>query len=199
MPVMSTVHAALCRSRPWRGIAGKAVLPWSLQGLEPHGDVLEIGAGSGAMAAALLRRDDEPTMTVTDFDSQMVEAASARLAEFGDRVTVRQADATSLPFPDGSFDAVLSWVMLHHTGAWEKALAEAVRVLRPGGYVVGYDLLSTPPTRLLHAAERSGSRAMRMPELLAVVGGLPVDQAIVSPALAGCAVRFRLRKRASRL
>jgi ubiquinone/menaquinone biosynthesis C-methylase UbiE len=87
----------------------------------------------------LLARYDRPTMTVTDFDQEMVDAASARLAKFGDRVTVRQADATALPFPDGSFDAVLSWIMLHHTVEWDKALVESVRVLRPGGHVVGYD------------------------------------------------------------
>jgi tRNA A58 N-methylase Trm61 len=56
-----------------------------------NGDVLEIGAGSGAMAAELLARYDQPTLTVTDFDQEMVDAASARLAAFGDRVTVRQA------------------------------------------------------------------------------------------------------------
>ena len=36
---------------------------------------------------------------------------------------------------------VLSWVMLHHTVEWERALAEAIRVLRPSGQLVGYDLL----------------------------------------------------------
>src|SRR5947207_11171444 len=128
MPAISRVHAALCRSRPWRAFAGNAVLPWSLQGFEPHGDVLEIGAGSGAMAAELLARYEQPTMTVTDFDPEMVDAAAARLTPFGDRVTVRQADATALPFPDESFDAVLSWIMLHHTVEWEKAMAECLRV-----------------------------------------------------------------------
>jgi 16S rRNA A1518/A1519 N6-dimethyltransferase RsmA/KsgA/DIM1 with predicted DNA glycosylase/AP lyase activity len=96
MPTMSRFQAAFCRSRPWRALSGNAVLPWSLQEFEPHGDVLEIEAGSGAMAAELLARYDQPTLTVTDFDQEM----SARLAEFGDRVTVRQADATALPFPD---------------------------------------------------------------------------------------------------
>ena len=79
---------------------------------------------------------------------------SARLSQFGDRVTARHADATALPFPDDAFDAVLSWVMLHHTLEWEKALAEAIRVLRPGGQLVGYDLLSTAPLRLLHRTRR---------------------------------------------
>ena len=43
--------------------------------------------------------------------------AQRRLAPFADRVTTRQADATSLPFNDDSFDFVLSWIMLHHVDA----------------------------------------------------------------------------------
>jgi ubiquinone/menaquinone biosynthesis C-methylase UbiE len=194
---MSRIQTTLCRSGPWRAFAGNAVLPWSLQEFEPQGDLLEIGAGSGAMAVELLARYDQPTMTVTDFDQDMVNAASARLAKFGDRVTVRQADATALPFPDGSFDAVLSWVMLHHTVEWETALAESVRVLRPGGHVVGYDLSSTAPLRLLHQGDGARLRMMRVSELRTVVRDLPVDQAILTPGLGGLVVRFLLRKRAT--
>ena len=69
----------------------------------------------------------------------MVEAARDALSEFGDRVDVRQADASQLPFPDESFDAVVSFIMLHHVIAWEKAVAEAVRVLRAGGRLIGFD------------------------------------------------------------
>lgn len=199
MPTMSRVQAAFCRSRPWRALSGNAMLPWSLQEFEPHGDVLEIGAGSGAMAAELLARHDQLTMTVTDFDQEMVDAASARLAAFGDRVTVRQADATALPFPDGSFDAVLSWIMLHHTVDWDKALAESVRVLRPRGHVVGYDLISTAPLRLLHQGDGVRVRMMRIRELRAIVRDLPIDQAILTPGLAGLVVRFLLRKRSTAL
>jgi ubiquinone/menaquinone biosynthesis C-methylase UbiE len=162
--------------------------------LEPHGDVLEVGAGSGAMAAELLARYDQPTMTVTDFDPAMVEAASIRLGRFGDRVTVRQADATALPFPDRSFDAVLAWVMLHHTVRWETALAECVRVLRPGGHVVGYDLLATRPLRLLHRRDGAELRLMRVDELRTTVSALPVDLAILDLAAARSVVRFLLRK-----
>jgi ubiquinone/menaquinone biosynthesis C-methylase UbiE len=194
MPTMSRIESAVCRSRPWRAFTGKAVLPWSLQGFEPRGDILEIGAGSGAMAAELLRRYDQSTITVTDLDQEMVDAASVRLAAFGDRVTVRQADATALPFADESFDAVLSWVMLHHTVEWEKALAEAVRVLRPGGHVAGYDLLAAAPLRLLHHGDADHLRLMRVDELRAVMRDLPINQAILAPSLAGLIVRFLLRK-----
>src|SRR2546423_13114432 len=98
MPTMSPLQRMVCGSRPWRAFAGKGVLPWSLQGFEPHGDVLEIGAGSGAMAAELLARYEQPTMTVTDFDPEMVDAAAARLTPFGERGTVRQGDGTAPPF-----------------------------------------------------------------------------------------------------
>jgi ubiquinone/menaquinone biosynthesis C-methylase UbiE len=104
-------------------------------------------------------------------------------------------NATSLPFLDGSFDAVVSWMMLHHTVEWEKALAEVVRVVRPGGDVVGYDLLSTPPLRLLHQAERARFRMIRFDELREAVRTLPVEQAVLTPSLAGLGIRFLLRKR----
>jgi SAM-dependent methyltransferase len=73
------------------------VLPWAPQGAHPAGDVLEIGAGGGAMAAELLATHPDIRMTVTDFDPEMVSAADERLARFADRITTQPADATSLP------------------------------------------------------------------------------------------------------
>lgn len=191
---MSRLQSALCRSAPWRGFARRVVLPWGLQGFEPRGEVLEIGAGSGAMAAEVLATYPDVRMTVTDFDDDMVRAASGRLSEFGDRVTSRQSDATTLPFPDGTFDMVLSWVMLHHTVAWETAVAEAIRVLRPGGSLVGYDLLSTAPLRVLHRGKHEHLRLIRLSGLRTALGQLPVDQAVLTLSLAGFTVRFSVRK-----
>ena len=93
MPTMSRFQAAFCRSRPWRALSGNAVLPWSLQEFEPHGDVLEIGAGSGAMAAELLARYDQPTMTVTDFDQAILTPGLAGLVAPIGRIAGRYADA----------------------------------------------------------------------------------------------------------
>src|SRR2546430_4244692 len=104
MPAMPPFEAAFCRSAPWRLFARRLVLPWALQAVPPRGRVLEIGAGSGAMAAQLLAMFDDITMCVTDFDDAMVTAAAERLALFSDRVECRQADATALPFADESFD-----------------------------------------------------------------------------------------------
>jgi ubiquinone/menaquinone biosynthesis C-methylase UbiE len=194
MPTMSGFEAAFCRSAPWRFVARRMVLPWALQGTHPNGEVLEVGAGSGAMAAELLATHPDIRMTVTDFDATMVGAAEKRLAPFAERTTAQQADATALPFRDNTFDFVLSWIMLHHTIEWEKALAEAVRVTRPAGEVVGYDLLSTAPLRALHQAEGARFRMMRLSELRETVHDLPVTQVILTPGPARFAVRFTLRK-----
>ena len=196
MPTMSRFQAAFCRSPVWRGFARRVVLPWALHGFRPGGDVLEIGAGSGAMAAELLAAYPSITMTVTDFDAAMVDSAKRRLEPFADRATARRADATALPFADDSFDVVLSWVMLHHTVEWEKALAEAMRVVRPGGSLVGYDLLSTQTMRVLHRTDREGIRVMRFPDLREVLGDLPLEDAALRTSVAGMVVRFTLRKSA---
>src|SRR5438067_10035008 len=191
MPAMSPFEAAFCRSAPWRLFARRLVLPWALQGIRPRGRVLEIGAGSGAMAAELLALFDDITMCVTDFDDAMVTAAAERLAPFGDRVECRQADATALPFADDSFDTVLSWIMLHHTMAWEKALAEAARVLRPGGRLIGYDLLASRAFELLHQAEGQGHRMIRRGELEPALRSLPLEDFHLQVGLGHLVVRFR--------
>lgn len=140
MPAMSHVESLLLRSRPWRAFATRAVLPWALGGERLTGHALEVGSGSGAMAAAVLDRFHDLQLTATDVDPQMVLAAGRRLAGYGERATVAQADASALPFADDSFDAALSFLMLHHVGDWEAALHELVRVVKPGGRVIGCDL-----------------------------------------------------------
>jgi ubiquinone/menaquinone biosynthesis C-methylase UbiE len=156
--------------------------------------VLEIGAGSGAMAARALASSSHVTMTVTDFDPAMVRAARERLAPFGTRAACGRADATALPFRDGAFDAVFSFVMLHHTLRWEGALAEAVRVVRPGGHVVGYDLLANAPLRRLHPPDDAEHRVIEAHELRDVLAALPLDRADFRPSRRGFVGRFLLRK-----
>src|SRR6266496_3441789 len=105
-----------------------------------------------------------------------------------------QGDATRLPFRDGRFDAVLSFIMLHHVIDWEAALAEAVRVLRPGGVLIGYDLVASRPARWLHQAEGAGHRLMTRAQLRDRLDDLPVETTTLRPGLAGLVVRFRARK-----
>jgi ubiquinone/menaquinone biosynthesis C-methylase UbiE len=130
MPEMPATAKALCTSPPYVLLARRFLLPWALRGVRPDRDLLEIGAGSGAMVAALLDRYPRIRLTATDFDDDMVAKTRQRLSAYGERASVQQADATALPCDDGRFDLVLSFAMLHHVGSWEQALAETVRVLR---------------------------------------------------------------------
>ena len=150
VPEMSASAKTFCTSSPYRLLARRVVLPWVLQGVRPTDEVLEIGAGSGAMTAGLLARFPDLTVVATDYDPEMVAGASRSLSSWSGRVTVGEADATDLPFDDGRFSLVLSCAMLHHVVGWEHALSEATRVLSPGGQLVGFDLLHVAGTKLPH-------------------------------------------------
>jgi avermectin B 5-O-methyltransferase len=72
-----------------------------------------------------------------------VEEGNRRVAETGltGRVVLQYADATDLPFPDGSFDAAIALESLVHMSDKRAALDEARRVLRPGGRLAVADLV----------------------------------------------------------
>jgi ubiquinone/menaquinone biosynthesis C-methylase UbiE len=193
MAEMVSLEKFFCRSGPWRAFTGRYVLPWALQGIRPAGDALEIGAGSGLMAMSLLRRFPELRLTVTDYDSAMLDKGRVQLEAMGSRADIRVADATSLSFPDSSFDYVFSFIMLHHVIEWEKALSESIRVLRPGGWLVGYDLLDSRAFRLLHQLERAQVRLLTMSELNAALDDLRVERVVLDRSRRTL-VRFRIRK-----
>jgi ubiquinone/menaquinone biosynthesis C-methylase UbiE len=172
--------------RIYRTLARRVLLPWALHGVEPTGEALEIGAGTGAMAAALLATFPHLRMVVTDYDHEMVATAQHTVAGFGERASVHQADATDLPFADDRFDLVLSCAMLHHTDPWERAISEAVRVLRPGGRLVGYDVLHTAP---LHRGRGLKPKMISAADLDAELRKLAIDVRS-RPARGNFAVRF---------
>jgi ubiquinone/menaquinone biosynthesis C-methylase UbiE len=149
------------------------------------------------MAAEMLERHPDITMVVSDYDDAMVGNAGARSRVYGDRVEVRQADATALPFDDGSFDTVVSFIMLHHTVDWEKVLSEASRMLRPGGKLIGYDLLRAAPMTWFHHdhGEHQHHRFMEIDALRRVLADLPLDAVSVRRGLGGLLVRFRAERR----
>jgi ubiquinone/menaquinone biosynthesis C-methylase UbiE len=159
MPAMSRIEAAFCTSAPWRFAARRLILPWALMGEELAGSVLEVGSGSGAMAAEILESFPNTSITATDLDPGMLGRAETTLSPYGSRATVTAADATQLEFPRETFDAVVSFMMLHHVGDWERALAEAARVVKPGGLVLIADFVEFPGLR--RAEEALGNPGVR--------------------------------------
>jgi ubiquinone/menaquinone biosynthesis C-methylase UbiE len=187
---MSPRARALCTSLPYRALTRWILLPWGLQGLSLSGEALEIGCGSGAMAAQLLRKFPQLRLVATDFDPEMVAVAGRRLTPFGERATTQRADATALPFADGRFDVVLSFAMLHHAVDWERAIGEAVRVLRPGGHLVGYDVLHRSHSRHLHHDEGGSMRTIGPGKLEAELKRLPVTSVRTRLSAAGYLLKF---------
>jgi SAM-dependent methyltransferase len=101
--------------------------------LHPGEQVLDVAAGAGNTALAAARRWTE--VVASDFVPDLLATAERRAACEGLRLTTRVADAQALPFPDSSFDVVLSTFGVMFAPDQERAAAELLRVCRPGGRI----------------------------------------------------------------
>jgi ubiquinone/menaquinone biosynthesis C-methylase UbiE len=110
----------------------------------PGAQVLDVGTGPGVLLVELARRRGDLRLTGLDLSADMIAAARRNLAPFGDRVSTQVGDVTNLPFPDQSFDLIVSSLSLHHWDQPEAGAAELARVLRPDGRVHIYDFGFAP-------------------------------------------------------
>ena len=135
----------------------------TLLAARPRSRVLNVGAGQGTFTNRLVDAGFEVTST------DLSPAAVAVLEERA-RGTVVEADATKLPFADAVFDAVVLGEVIEHVEDDARALAEAHRVLVPGGVVA----ISVPrnPAWFSSTDEWAGHfRRYTREQLLSVVGG----------------------------
>lgn len=123
--------------------------------------VLDVGTGPGVLLCEIARRRHDLRLTGVDVAPDMAAAARRNARPYGARVTVRTGSATDLPFPDDSFDLLVSSFSLHHWGEPERAAPELARVLRPGGRLYIYDFRSAPFSVLENAAREHGVLAGR--------------------------------------
>lgn len=93
--------------------------------------VLEVGLGTGSDFCQWLRVG--AIAHGVDLTRASVDMVKRRIALEGMTAEVEVGDAESLPYPDKSFDIYYSWGVLHHTPDIDASLAEAFRVLKPGG------------------------------------------------------------------
>jgi len=96
--------------------------------------ILDLGCGAGIDSAEFARNG--ASVVSVDFTRIAVESTRNLLKEAGLPGRVRQADATSLPFKNDTFDCVYSFGVLHHIPDIEKAISEIKRVLKPGGQIM---------------------------------------------------------------
>jgi SAM-dependent methyltransferase len=149
---VNEAHRTLCASDLWADLVKDQMLPWVLEGIEPADlgdDLIEVGPGPGRTTDVLSTLTASVTAVELDVD------LAAQLAErfTGTNVAVHQADGTALPFADDRFSAGVCFTMLHHvptTALQDRLLAELVRVVRPGGPVIGSDSVASEELAALH-------------------------------------------------
>jgi demethylmenaquinone methyltransferase/2-methoxy-6-polyprenyl-1,4-benzoquinol methylase/phosphoethanolamine N-methyltransferase len=118
-------------------------LSLDLAALRPGERVLDVGCGSGDLALAAARKVGAGgTVWGIDAAPEMVEVARGKARRRRLAAQFQVAVVEALPFPDASFDVVLSSLMMHHLPGElrRRALAEIRRVLRPGGRMLIVDL-----------------------------------------------------------
>ncbi len=121
----------------YRTLAGRVLAKVGPRVGEGHLQVLDAGIGTGAMAEAVVDAWAGPVaVNGVDVSNAMLVAARKRLSGCVERLDLQVADLTGLPESDRQFDMVLAGHVLEHTADPDIALAEAYRVLRPGGYLV---------------------------------------------------------------
>lgn len=135
--------------RRWRKRAARS-LP-----LYPGARVLDLATGTGDLAIDIAARHPGAHIVGIDPSVRMLEVAREKLRERSllDRIELEVGTAESLPFPDGSFDAVTMAFGIRNCADRAAALREMIRVLRPGGRVAILEL-GEPRSGLLAPAAR---------------------------------------------
>ena len=147
--VMNSEHQQLCTSPEWEAHLQTTVLPSVVSGLVLGDEMLELGPGPGAATDWLRRRVRRLVVVETD----MQTANTLRDRFEATNVEVVHGDATVLPFAADSFDSVAAFTMLHHVPTrplQARVLSEAIRVVRPGGVLLGSDSLHSDELHHFH-------------------------------------------------
>ncbi len=145
------------------------------------GDVLEVGVGTGLNFPFYPRG---VRITGIDLSPAMLAVARERAIDLGRSVDLREGDALSLPFPDRAFDTVVATLVLCAVPDDRAALAELIRVLRPGGRLLLLDHVGShlrPVWALQRLIERATVRSIgeyqtRRPLPLVEAAGLIVEE-----------------------
>jgi ArsR family transcriptional regulator len=120
--------------RSWKGIAE------TLLALMPPVVIADLGAGEGTFSQMLARRAKK--VIAVDNSEKMVEYGAELARKRGVKnLEYRQGDLEAVPLRNGSIDVAFFSQALHHAQHPERAVAEAWRILKPGGRIVVLDLL----------------------------------------------------------
>lgn len=118
------------------------------KGLSP---LLDLCAGTGAIATSFLQKNPEAKALLVDFCPEMLAIAKTKCERFGSRASLHVGDAMALPLPDAHVSAITLAYGIRNIQEPERCFHEAYRVLRPGG-LFGILELTRPASPLLAQA-----------------------------------------------
>jgi ubiquinone/menaquinone biosynthesis C-methylase UbiE len=128
--------------------------------IEPKQRVLDVGCGTGTLVTLIKRLHPEAEVVGLDPDAKILERARRKATRAGVQVLFDQGFADRMPYPDASFDRVVSSFMFHHVppGQQQNMFREVRRVLAPGGSLHLLDFAGPSSRdswleRILHRAE----------------------------------------------
>ncbi|GAA3731999.1 class I SAM-dependent methyltransferase [Salinactinospora qingdaonensis] len=139
-----------------------------------EGDVLDIGTGPGVLVDEIARRRRDLRLTGIDLSEDMIAAAQRNLEIWGSRANAHVGDVTELPFPDDSFDLIVTSFSLHHWEDPQAAVPELARVLRPGGRLYIYDFRFAPFETIVDTARAQSVLTGRPARRTQIRTGVPL-------------------------
>jgi ubiquinone/menaquinone biosynthesis C-methylase UbiE len=141
-PFYDAVNAVAMRQGQWRPRLVERALGSRALGSAAAMRILDLGCGTGEMALAIARAAPDVHLIGVDGDPDVLERAAIKARAEGVELELHEALADHLPFADADLDCVLSTLMFHHLvpSAKRAALAEAWRILRPGGRLLVCDI-----------------------------------------------------------
>jgi len=153
---------------------------------QPGERILDLGCGTGTLTIMLQRRQPAAEVVGLDGDSRVLDIAQKKADRIG-VASIRwdKGLADELPYPDESFDTVITSMMLHHLTLAEKlgAFQEVYRVLKPGGsfHIADFgkphdNLMRFVASYMSHLERTADNFKGRIPELMAETGFEQVEE-----------------------
>ncbi len=173
--------------------------------IQPRQRVLDLGCGTATLTLMIAERHPETELVGFDADPRILEIARRKIARAGAKITLEEGMAFELPYPDCTFDRVVSSLVFHHLTPEDKrrTLAEVLRVLRPGGqlHIVDFGPPSTRAGRLFARIFHPGEEQRdniggRLPALFREAGFEGVEETARVFSLSGSLSFYRAQRAA---
>lgn len=125
-----------------------------------NGSLLDIGTGPAWLLMKLYQQAPQMRLTGIDSSPEMLAVGRKNISAAGltGKIELKEGNAAEIPYPDESFDSVISTASIHHWKKPEESFKEIYRVLKKGCYALMYDIVSDTPKTIFEQMRREYGR-----------------------------------------